>query len=468
MQESPNFNTYLSRFQNADKATVLDLREIISGADRRFLESVYERLELYFSHEDFRSQLSIQTRTSIEDAHITNILSYLENIASWQRDGSTPIVGANLQSQIQNITGQVTSFDQQIAGYYFTYLSNSEPLGERIQTIKSLTDAAEQESQGLHDVIENVKSQVNDRKQTFDSALVDLEGKASESLNAQKENGGEILSNIEMILTKAKLLIGSASGHQLGDYYQKLANGRTIAENDSYIKNRGTRLDDLLKNFKSAQWISYISIASVISFVLIMYIIDNPVTLDRGGTILSLICGFGLVIFMTVYVGVKSLALFNARYKGGHDRAAVLWMIGAIISTLATAVYASILIRELSVNGDITWEEIIPKIIVLLAPAYLVRLCIQNYRANAHLSVQYKHRATIMSIAENYSNSTATDATQSANADLVAASHKAKMTILTDAAKIMFAQSESGYITQKEGAGNNGGDMIDSLSNNLR
>lgn len=468
MQESPNFTSYLNRLQSADRATVLDGRENISGADRRFLESVYERFELYFSDIDFRSQIPLQTRQYVEDNVITNILSYLETIASWQRDGVTTVTGVNLTGQIQNITNQIAPFDNQIAGYYFTYLFNTEPLGKRIQEISSFKLAAEQESQSLSSVIDNVKEQVNSRKGDFDNALSDITVDATDALGDQKKKGNEILESIENLLTKAKLLIGASAGLKLGNYYQKLANGRTIAENDKYIDVRGKSLNEFLAKFSPKRWAAYIAGASLIAYSLAMYVINNPIKLGLWESVFILVLGIGMAVFGLLYLTIKALHVFNLRYKGGHARGAALWMMGAIISTVFTAIYSSLLVHDLSANGKITWEEIIPKIIVLLAPAYLVRLCIQNYRANAHLEVQYMHRATIVNIAESYSDATTLDdPSERSNDELVKISLEARMTILTEAAKIMFAQSESGYITQKEGAGNNGDNPMDTFRNNV-
>ena len=463
MQEAPNFNTYLSRFRNVDRNTVLDSREVISGSDRKFLESLYDRLDLYFDDQSFRSQLTIEMRTTIEDSYLTTILSYLENLASWQRDGSTVINGANLTGQIQSINSILTAVDQQLSGYYFTYLSATEPLGKKVQTIQSLVSGAEQESQTLHDIVENIKTQVNDRKQSYDTVLSDLQTDASVVLEQQKAKGEDVLASTEKVLTQAKLLIGRASGHQLGDYYHKLANGRTSGEQDQYTKNKGKGFEKFLSTISSKKIIIGAAVLLPLSYSVLMFLAYNPIQLNIWTSTLLIVFAVAFLVTALTFVVLKSIKHFSVRFKGGHERTSVLWMAGAILSTIATAVYSGILIRDLTVSGPITWEEIIPKIIVLLAPAYLVRLCVQNYRANAHLAVQYMHRATIMNIAESYSAATSVDASQSTNSELVKISHEARMMILTDAAKIMFAQSESGYITQKEGAGGNGDNMIESL-----
>jgi hypothetical protein len=123
------------------------------------------------------------------------------------------------------------------------------------------------------------------------------------------------------------------------------------------------------------------------------------------------------------------------------------------------------MIHEMKLNGAPNWWEFfVPKVLILLAPAYFVRLCVQNYRANAHLAVQYTHRATIMSIAENYSEKTALDYAADPEHQTVRIAAQAKMDILLEAARVMFAQSESGFITQKEGAGSGSDNMIDSIN----
>ena len=468
MQETPNFTNYQARYNSVDRYTVLDSREVIANHDRKFLESLYVRLDLYFGNSDFRYQIPIDARVNLEDGYLTSVLSYLENIANWQRDGSTPVNGSNLTSQIQSINSILPTVDQILSGYYYTYFSNDEPLGKKVQSIQSLAANAEQEVQSLHDVVENIKNQANDRKQAYDASLSDLESRASVELEDSKSNANQVLNNINQVLTKAQLLLGRASGHQLGDYYHKLANGRTSQQQAKFNAEKGKKFEGFINALSLKKFILAAIILVPIAYSVVMFVIYNPIQINAWLGVLLIIVGSAATLAALFYLVVRSIVLFGSRFPGGHERTSVLWMIGAIVSTIFTAIYSGLLIRDLATSGPITWEEIIPKVIVLLAPAYLVRLCVQNYRANAHLMVQYMHRATIMNIAESYSQATAPDANKSNEPDLVKISHEARMMILTDAAKIMFAQSESGYITQKEGAGGNGDNMIDSLQRGLK
>lgn len=469
MQESPSYSSYLSRFQNLNLPGILDGREIISGSDRRFLESVYARLKLYFQDEDFRSQISLQKRQFVEDNYITNIFSYLETIFSWQQDGATQINGANLQSQVNNIAEQTVALDTQISGYYYTYFSNDEPLGKRVQEISALIAAAENERDNLKNVVENVKDQVNGKKDEFDKEVAKISSDASESLESKKKAADKTLASISTILDNAKLLAGIAGGHKLANYYQKLSNGRTTDENDNYTESQGKKLRERLDKLEFKKIAAYFGIAALATYPLTIYILTHEIKFDLWSSVFILIILGSVILFGITYAFIQFLQAFNNYYRGGHARSSAIWMIGAIAATIVTAVYSSVLVHDLSANGKITWEEIIPKIIVLLAPAYLVRLCIQNYRANAHLQVQYMHRATIVSIAETYSDATALkDPRDQDNDSMRAIAIEAKMQILTEAARVMFAQSESGFITQKEGAGNNGDNPMDTIQNTIK
>lgn len=463
MQEGQNFSSYLNRFNNVDKHTVLDSREQINYPYRNFLESLYSRLDTYFNNSDFRSQIPFDIRTNVEDGYLSSTLSYLETIASWQRDGRTPINGSNIESQISMLGSNIQGFDQMIGMYYYTFNNNEryEVLNRANEHVEALMSNVANKENELSFTISNTLEQARSKSKEYEDKIKELTEYFESNVSTDISKSKNSLSEIESIAKEAGLISSGIAGNALADNYHRLANGRTIKEQSEFQAEKKERSGRLINKIglESAMKFSFVSFVSLyLTFILIT---ESKIQLNNwtGGALYSGLAVLSVILI--VYIFISLAKVFNNNFKGGHERTAYLWMIGAIASTLFTAGYSGLLVLQMSANGSITWEEIIPKVIALLAPAYLVRLCIQNYRANSHLAVQYMHRATVMSIAEVYSKATNLDSSEKGNPDLDKASVEARMGILTEAAKIMFAQSESGYITQKEGAGSNGDNMIE-------
>lgn len=462
MQDTPNFESQRQRFSNLSRHSILDFREQIIGADRTYLESVLHRLELYFNDSGFRSTVPLMLRQSVEP-NFENVLSYLQTISSWQQDGATPINGGNLQSQVQNISGQMQIIDQQLGGSYFSYFSSQVPLNDFLQQVQAKSSELESSFQNAKNEIEQKSIEVTSRRDNFEVNANNLQTTMQGAVDSKQKKLENIDKEIEKLLVDAKLLVGIGSGNKLADYYQRLANGRGTKENAEHLNRQRSTFDWLTK--KVFSYIAAITVAvALLIYIIFMYINFHPVKIDIWGTAALVGAAATIVLIFLVAVSKEAIKLFNNYFPGGHTRTSALWAIGAISTTIFIAVYSAFIVHEMKLDGTLNWEFFVPKVIILLAPAYLVRLCVQNYRANAHLAVQYTHRATIMSLAQNYSDTTEKVFENDPEQKLAQITTQAKMDILIEAAKVMFAQSESGFITQKEGAGSGGDNMIDSIN----
>lgn len=468
MQDTPNFPNYLNRFQTINISTVLDGREKITGGSRVLLESTYDRIKIYFSETKFREQMTVQKKQVIEDNWLNQMLSVYETIAGWQNDGSTPINGPNLESQLNSFTDNLTAFDQNTIGYYYNHLTDTEPLTESVQEINRLKDAANQQANDFTVRIRTIEEDAAKEKAGFQNSLKELQQKTKDLAENNRVVAEQFVDNIKDAFENAKLLTGEASGNKLANYYQMMANGRTTDDNQKYLNTHGKSLNEFLSKIRIIPAIFILFVISVIIYVPLLSNLYFPVQLADWFKLLIYTLAAFLIASITLTASYYIIKFFNERYKGGHARTGALWMVGALTFALLTAIYSAYLVHELSAQRTITWEDILPKIIALLAPAYLVRLSIQNYRANAHLEVQYTHRATVVMIAESYSEATTIkDKQERSNPELLKLSTEARLNIVQEAAKIMFAQSESGYITQKEGAGSSGDNPMDVIRNNI-
>ena len=401
MQDTPNFQNYKNQFNQYTLSDLIDARETVGEPERTYIKEVHDKLSQYFIDNDFRATLGQNRKNSIE-GQIGNILSQFETLRQWQRDG-TPIAGGNIQNVMANISAYMDEFD----------LRYSDP--HQLYKLQGNTS------------VDELISEINTQKQSAEVAAAEAQKKLSE----------------------AGLLVGKGSSYKLASYYQMLANGRTYTTHNE--RSRKVRTPISIRN---------IIFGTIFSAVILFFVSLGAIYLSKivklpTEVIVSAVIAAAVPFLIAGILTARNY--INNNYPGGYERSSVFWMIGAIISTFATALYAAILVLQLGDNAG--WEEIIPKIIGLLAPAYFIRFCVQNYKANKHLVIQNTHRATLATIAKSFS-----DSIEHENKTFEQDVLRGQIDIIHAAAEVLFLQSETGYLTTKEGAGSGDDNMLDSLN----
>lgn len=132
-----------------------------------------------------------------------------------------------------------------------------------------------------------------------------------------------------------------------------------------------------------------------------------------------------------------------------HDSAARKWFWGVAASIAVVGVIS--LIFSLSLLKDITNEVqeinstyLTIKIVILGISLLVLRFTTRNYNANMHLAVVNKHRSNVLKSIEAHRTTAVENATKDA--------------VLSAGVATAFSQSETGYISTKEGAGSDTSD----------
>lgn len=395
MPDTPNFIPYRTRFEQLDLATVLDTSPPIDEPYRTILSDAHAKVQRYFVEDQFRQSLTTSRRNNIE-SQINAVLDQLNQIAQYRSQGVLP---QNIEGITNNIQAYLDEIDMRFTQPLITYqLQGNEDLAATIGEARD----------------------------------------ASRKISVLK-------SEAESTLETAKLLVGMGAGTKLADFYQRLATGRTVDEEDKYHTAKPQT------NLKKILWI--LSAAVLLGLFSADDIYEGFVSVKDGGAIPLIrlgIVGVGLLSLLSAFI----LKKINQSKPGGHERAAAGWALGGVVAVVITAIYAAFLVREL--GSDPGWEQIIPKLVGLLAPAYLVRFCIHNYRVNMHLAVVNVHRATVSRVARGFADQIATQHDTLRREEL-----QAQGAVIEKAAEVVFAPAETGYITTKEGAGNASDSIFD-------
>lgn len=400
MPDTNNFPSFKQQFSAYTLPVLLDAREKVGEPYRSLITQAFNKLNEYFTDEEFRKTLPIGRKNSIE-GQISNILAQFNQLNQWQIDG-TPISGTNIENIYNNISSYLDDFDTRFSVPHELY-----------------------------------RLQGNNNIDTVVNEAVDTQNKIK-----------EVYDSINKVLNDANKLVGTASSLELADYFQDLSNGRSVIDNSDFRQMKRKTI-----SIPKAKWVFPLSI------VVLYLLIDKGVEVIKKAEISSetlLILSAAVSIPVAVFGVIYAINYINKTYKGGYARTAFFWMLGAVASTIFTAIYAAILVLQM--GSEAGWEEIVPKIIGLLAPAYFVRFCVQNYKANMHLSIQNTHRATIARVVRPFS-----DLISHPNPSFEQDVLTGKTGLIHAAAEVVFSQSESGYLTTKEGAGSSD-NMLDSLN----
>jgi len=408
MQDTPTFETYRSQFSQINLGNLLDQRESVQEPYRSFLEETYGKLNDYFTDEEFRKTLSITRKNNIE-GQINNIIAQFNNLQSWQNDGITSVSG-NIESIYSNISSYIDDFDTRFTVPRQLYKINSAG---------------------------NIDAIAQDAKSKSDEII----SQSQEKLKTVNDAANEVRSTLAL----TEDMVGAYGSKELANYYQNLATGRTTENQQTYTMSQKIPL--------RLKWVKRLFLVSIPALFLVIIGGAEVIKAINPTREQVIIFSISVITPCLIMLGLLALNAFNKHFPGGYTRSAMVWMIGAIIATIGTAVYAAILVFEMGSNAE--WAEIIPKIIGLLAPAYLIRFFVQNYKANKHLEVSNTHRATLASVIRPYTK-LITHTNPDFEKDLV----NARSEIIEAAALVLFSQGETGFLTTKEGAGNSD-DMLD-------
>lgn len=133
-----------------------------------------------------------------------------------------------------------------------------------------------------------------------------------------------------------------------------------------------------------------------------------------------------------------------------HNGIAGKWLIAVIVLSGVVAIVTFIFSLSVITNWNEP-EKVIAnttlltlKLVVIGVSVLALRFTTKNYNANKHLAVVNKHRANVLKSIEAHRTTAVSDAT--------------KDTVLAAGVATAFSHVETGYITIKEGAGNNGDD----------
>lgn len=390
MQETPEFPNLQTRFNEFSLDNILNSHPTISDANHRLvLEKAFETLALYFNENEYRSTLTTQRKRNIE-GQVSNILAQFDQIRD-QKNNDT--IQANIESVTNNIQSYLDELDLRFSTPFKTYL-------------------------------------LEDRKDTS-TIITSLQSAQNEAERARK--------NIQDTLSKANLLVGGGSENKIANYFQRLSTGQTVEDYDKSLARPKPATSIIAKAcgivgllffltlFFGADELSQLLNTNVSPAILILRIV--------AVTILML----SPIVFLIIF-------WLNKNRPGGYKRAAIMWALGAVMAVVGTGIYASVLLLEL--DNDPGWEQIVPKLVALLAPAYLVRLCVRNYRANEHLATLNAHRATVARVIDTY-----VKPMERSQESLLAVSLDQQSAIYLKAAELIFDPGETGFLSRSEGAG---------------
>ena len=413
MQDTPEFQNLKNQFNQYTISDLLDLRESVNEPDRGIISSAHAKIAEYFADTTYRQTLSTQRKTAIE-AQISNIIGQFNTLHQWQKDNSTQISQV-IPSVTSSVSVYIDELDQRFTLSYQVYLLQNRG---------------------------NIEAALGDARKEISMAVED----------AQTKNAivNDTVDEVRKLLKTTETSVGLAASYGLADYYQTLATGRTVSGQDDF-ENRETKELPTKK----------VLIAAIPISIFLFLIVDKIFHIINNNQFSASVWATILISLITPLIAALSIWLINMLnrvHPGGYARSATLWMAGSILATIGTAVYAAILVLQLGNNSG--WEEIVPKVIGLLAPAYFVRFCVQNYKANKHLVIQNTHRATVAKITEPFTRLIA-----HANPDFDKDVLNGRIELTKAAAQVIFSQSESGYLTTKEGAGSSD-NMLDSLTKN--
>ena len=400
MQETPEFPQYQSRFQAFNEDALINNQPAITDTQHiATIRRAFEVIGQYFSDVAFRETLTIARKRNIE-SQINAVLSQFDQIVSLRANGQMP---GNLEGSINNIQANMDEIDLRFTTPYETYL------------------------------LSNKRSAA----------------KTAAALDAAEVKASRAADKLEAKLAEVDLLVGQGTDIEFANFFQRLANGMTVAKNEELMAKPKMSSKELAKRY---------AIFGAV-FALVLGLGANEImTLwqdDHDLRAYLRIAAFLSIPAIAVTAWLHSW--LNETRPGGYERAAAIWVVAATLTVLGTGIYAAAVIAGL--GPDPGWNELVPKIVSLLAPAYMLRLCVRNFRANQHLAVANTHRAVVSRAVSGFAGRL-----ESAEPSLLSDANRFKGDMFLKAAGLIFDPGESGFISRSEGAGTSDNFFDDSMS----
>lgn len=257
-------------------------------------------------------------------------------------------------------------------------------------------------------------------------------GKAVDSLQKTLKEAERIKESISSVLKLSEELVSLRGASDLANFYHRLYNGSDFTEEP--VKKKAQK-----KLYKPKNDVLLLTILSSIFVGMVSHPFWNILKGLSKQTIASTLIAAGTLLLLTLfYLTYRFVGWFNRKYTDGYERAAQIWVLALIGSLLLTAFYSFFTIWSLHLNqNNVNVGEAIIKAILLLAPLYLVRFCARNFNASKHLSISTRHRAVSIRVFESF--------IKPLNAD--------NKETYVEMVKLIFRADQTGYVTEKDGAG---------------
>lgn len=411
----PNIQNYFSAFDIEDFLKRNDPTLNLSEISTEFT-SIVGAIKYYIENTDFRGTIPFNLRNDIDSSYIQNLTGFINNVIS---DRTTP--STFVAQKPSRITSEFRPYHQNLYEYlykpYVAYRASIEDVTTRNARFKEVVDIYQAEKTALTTELAGLKDQTNEFKRDY----------------------ADLIKRVSSDITTA----------DLGDYFHRLYNGKTIAEEarshedlkEQSLKKAPLRHKTLLLTTAIVSYVLFQNRHSL--YTAYQYIVNHLVGFCVGSALVLLIACLTIGLVNRSYIG-----LLIAKYKlnsSSYQFSANKWAIATILFSASAAIIGFIVIRlETSGGGEITWQEIVLRAGVLLAPAYLARISMANYRANRHQAVLYRHRATVFSNMVGLENTINRD------------SNSAEMKKLySEVTAFMFAMGDTGFLNKDQGAGNN-------------
>jgi hypothetical protein len=435
MEDTPNYPTVKNFFDSFNVSDFTRSNDGLTSLSEIEVElsSIVAAIKYYISNDDFRGSIPFNIRNDLDSSHIQSLINFINNIISDR--GSPPNFPAQKQSRIVNEfrPSHQTLFEV-IYKPYLAYLASIEDGKEKESRLKKAMDAYQSQAASINQLFQRVRDESSEFQKTHASLL--------------------------------KKVNANLTASDLGDYFHKLYNGNTLTQE---VK----RQEKLLKVSKSdSEGIDLKARMAILLFLAFTLSIGiGPKLPELAGNTKEHRIGFiqslsalTLLVLMsvisTLYVYRKTITRAVSLYRlrsSSYQSSANAWVFAAIIFSLVAALIGVVVIKMEAADGQsITWEEIALRAGILLAPAYLARISMANYRANRHQAVLYRHRATV------FNNLVGLENTINTNEN----SPEMKK-LYSDVTAFMFAMNDTGFLNKDQGAGSND-DMFDAFRGMLR
>ena len=156
MQETPNFQSYLTRFNQFALSALIDGAQPVAEPQRSVIEDAYNKLSLYLTDNQYRDKLTTVSRNNIE-GQINSILAQFDQITSLLQT-NPPSLTSSLESISNNIQSYLEELNLRFYNPYQTYLlQNQGNVGAIVNEITNFRKEAEKSEAETKKVLDKAK-----------------------------------------------------------------------------------------------------------------------------------------------------------------------------------------------------------------------------------------------------------------------------------------------------------------------